>query len=321
MKTFSKVELIADYKELDDRYYENSFKKELAAKYNTSKKIKDIQVAILEELRKVRSHSTIFDNDDIVFFNRLDGKFKDNVEKESISFILFLKDFLTEKMKGKNLFDKIGMHTKRDWNFIMTAADKYLIEKYVTVEKYLESRSEEYKIKNQKIEEIFSILVDSTQDFYRFYINRAAEQAERIYRNAESSVASVKNEFGKLQNDFIENSNQEPEFFAKYKALRNRLFKLNDILSSTKEEFIEKFKNDADFDYQAGMKVVAGKLEKSGVNPETMKVVFTNTDMKYFELVINDNNKSFHARSIIAAEYSEKVQTHLRFIVTEKTIK
>ncbi len=201
MKTFSKAELIKDYNELDDRSYENSFKKELAEKYNTSKKIKDIQVAILEELRKVRSHSIVFDNDDIVFFNRLDGKFKDNVEKESISFILFLKDFLTERMKSKNLFDKIGMHTKRDWNFIMSAADKYLIEKYVTIEKYLESRSEKYKIKNQKIEEIFTILVDSTQDFYRFYINRATEQAERIYCNAESSITSVKNEFEKLQND------------------------------------------------------------------------------------------------------------------------
>lgn len=191
MKTFNKAELIKDYNELDDRSYENSFKKELAAKYNTSKKIKDIQVAILEELRKVRSNSTVFDNDDILFFNRLDGKFKDNIEKESIPFILFLKNFLYGKIQSKNLFNKIGEHTKRDWNFIMTAADKYLIEKYVTVEKYLESRSEEYKIKNQKIEEIFSILVDSTQDFYRFYINRAAEQAERIYCNAESNIAIV----------------------------------------------------------------------------------------------------------------------------------
>lgn len=321
MKTFSKAELIKDYNELDDRCYENSFKKELAEKYNTSKKIKDIQVAILEELRNVRSHSIVFDNVDIVFFNRLDGKFKDNIEKESIPFILFLKDFLTERMKSKNLFDKIGMHTKRDWNFIMTAADKYLIEKYVTIEKYLESHSEEYKMKNQKIEEIFNILVDSTQDFYRFYINRAAEQAERIYCNAESSIAIVKNEFERLQNDFIENSNQEPDFFVKYRTVRNRLIKLNNILSVSKKDFIKKFKTDADFDYQLGMKVVAGKLEKSGVNPETMKVVFTNTDMKYFELVINDNDKSFHARSIIAAEYSEKVQTHLRFIVTEKTIK
>lgn len=294
----------------------------MAEKYNIrSKKIKDIQVAILEELRKSRSHAIEFDKDDITFFNRLDGKFKDNIEKESISFILFLKDFLTERMKTKNLFDKIGLHTKRDWNFIMTAADKYLIEKYIIIEKYLESKSEEYKMKNQKIEEIFNILVNSTQDFYTFYINRAAEQAQRIYNNAKSNIGFVKNEFEKAENDFIENANQPENFFEKYNSIRKRLFKLNSILQSTEEEYIEKFKKDADFDYQSGMKIVADKLEKSGVNPETMKVVFTNTDMKYFELVINDNNKSYHARSIIAAEYSEKVQTHLRFIVTEKTIK
>lgn len=321
MNSFSKAELIKDYNELDEPSYENSFKKELAEKYNTSKKIKDIQVAIFEELRKSRSRAIEFDKDDITFFNRLDGKFKDNIEKESISFILFLKDFLTERMKSKNLFDKIGMHTKRDWNFIMSGADKYLIEKYIAVEKYLESKSEQFNMQNQKIEEIFNILVDSTQDFYTFYINTAIQQAQRIYNNAKSSIAIVKNEFEKAENDFIENANQEPEFFAKYNNIRKKLFKLNSILESTEEEYIEKFKKDAEDDYYSGMKIVAGKLEKSGVNPETMKVVFSNTDMKYFELVINDNNKSYHARSIIAAEYSEKVQTHLRFIVTEKTIK
>ena len=73
MKTFSKAELIKDYNELDDRCYENSFKKELAAKYNTSKKIKDIQVAILEELRNVRSHSIVFDNDGFNEANRQNG--------------------------------------------------------------------------------------------------------------------------------------------------------------------------------------------------------------------------------------------------------
>lgn len=321
MKTFSKAELIADYKELDDNSYENSVKKRLAEKYNTSKKIKDIEAAILEELRKVRSHSIDFDQDDIVFFNKLDGKFKTNVEKESMPFILFLKNFLYEKMQSKNLFNKIGEHTKRDWNYYMTGADKYLIEKYVTIEKYLESISDKTKIKKDNTNKIFEVIINSSKDFYRFFINRAAEKAEKIYESAENNFDKVNSEFEALQNTFAENKNQSPEFFAKYKAVRSYLIKIKLILEQEKAAFIESKKNLAINEYNTGMMIVAGKLENYGVNPETMKVIYTSLDMKFFELIINDGSKSFHARSIIAAEYSEKVQTHLRFIVTEKTIK
>lgn len=41
-----------------------------------------------------------------------------------------------------------------------------------------------------------------------------------------------------------------------------------------------------------------------------------NNNPKFFEMTITDGNQSLHARSIWAAEYSENVTAHYRFIIS-----
>lgn len=84
-----------------------------------------------------------------------------------------------------------------------------------------------------------------------------------------------------------------------------------------KEKFVEKEQDSRERYYNFSILSLAERLIRNGVDEKTMKVHYVQEDMKLFELTISDNKSTYHARAIIAAEYSEIVSTHIRFIVTK----
>jgi hypothetical protein len=63
---------------------------------------------------------------------------------------------------------------------------------------------------------------------------------------------------------------------------------------------------------------MADKIHDKGLNIENIECTNVHQDPKVIEMVITDGVKKLYCRSIIAAEYSDKMVTHFRFIITER---
>ena len=106
--TFTDEELREDYETIGVAYTKAE-KLEIATKYNVQKlKIRDIQLVILEYLRKNRNNKSEFTEEDIWDFFRLDPpdgvykKFKIYLEQEQDIFLKYMLNYYTDKITAIN---------------------------------------------------------------------------------------------------------------------------------------------------------------------------------------------------------------------------
>lgn len=95
----------------------------------------------------------------------------------------------------------------------------------------------------------------------------------------------------------------------RFNGEKNHLWSLDELIKQETENR-ERY-------YDFAMISLAERLVRNGVNEEKITVNFIQEDYKLFEMKISDGENYWHARSIIAAEYSEYMSCHLRFIVTK----
>lgn len=150
-KLMSIEEMIEDYNVISDSP-DTTAKKSIASKYGlVSKKSADIQKAILVAMRNERNDRRKYSDDDIIWFRRLSdmpSRYKTLcawLDNESLEFVNFMRIHYEEKLKSKkskfgSLFDLKNSAKGRDWNYVMTAADKYLIDIYNNLTQYRRSR-------------------------------------------------------------------------------------------------------------------------------------------------------------------------------------
>lgn len=152
-KLLSIEEMTKDYDIISD-YPDTATKKSIASKYGiTSKKSADIQKAILVAIRNERNNRHEYTDDDITWFKRLsDIPSRYNtlctwLDEESLDFINFMRAYYEETLKSKkskfgSLFDLKNSAKGRDWNYVMTASDKYLIDTYNNLTQYIEEHDQ-----------------------------------------------------------------------------------------------------------------------------------------------------------------------------------
>lgn len=130
-RSFTDEELKDDYSEITGAYLKSQ-KEPIAAKYNvTSIKIRDIQLAILDELRENRKNKKEFTTDDVRYFLKYDTpdsyvRYKTFLDKESKEFVEYLLEYY--KNRGKNISPYAGRQS---------IADKYVLKKIANIQKYL----------------------------------------------------------------------------------------------------------------------------------------------------------------------------------------
>jgi len=128
---FTDEELMDDYSKAINAYTKDQ-KEPLIQKYNVSTgRIKDIQLAILDELRENRKNKTEFTKTDVLFFIKYDvpesyPKYKTYLDKESKDFIEYLLEYY--KNRGRNISPYAGKQS---------IADKYVLKKISYLQKYL----------------------------------------------------------------------------------------------------------------------------------------------------------------------------------------
>ena len=84
------------------------------------------------------------------------------------------------------------------------------------------------------------------------------------------------------------------------------------------DDFVKRSVEAAEETFNRNINVLATKLIDKGINTTKMSVKHIDDDNKYFELYITDGTLNLYARSILAAEYSDKMATHFRFIITNR---
>lgn len=333
---YSMGEMIEDYNILDN-YPTIVQKKELALKYGIeSKKVKEIEHEILLQMRALRFEKKEFDNTDLRFYYRLDVPEKTKLEGESTDFIMFMKDNLFKKMQERKLDKKVSMAKIRDWNYYMTSADRSLILDYLKCIDILDSRDinkiETKKAKEEIIEGIRLQLVSQTKEFYEQYLNDAEEWATKTYDSAPERLKYFTEKKRNLEierNEVI--ARLKPEngwrymYNPEYKEIDGSISKLSRsinelkmILKMTKIDFIQENREEAERIFNRNIANLSEKLYEKEFEFSKIKVNSISKDPKLFELEVTDGNITLYARSIWAAEYSDKMISHFRFIITNK---
>lgn len=330
---YSFDEMLADYKFADSFGCANKDKKILAAKYNVAtNKIGDIKKAILEQMREERKTRKEFTADDVKMFWYIETPDKKKLPAEGMDFIVFLKDFLWNKLVEKGLDKKVDFAKGRDWNYRMTFAQRTSIMSYLTVAEYLVNNDPKVMKDREDhaniIEAIKLKLVEQTVEFHDEFIEKTKRWADKVYDAQEEK----EEKYFSLYNDVISQLREIGSFSAADKEtaaivrdLTEKKDKYSKILSKArsvtcwhKEEYISRCVDAAEEAFNTNITALANKISDKGLDATALNVTRIDDDPKYFELCVTDGIKTLYARSILAAEYSEKVSTHFRFIITDR---
>ena len=299
-----------DYLKIND-YPSLAEKKIIAERYSiVSKKAKEIELAILNAAREERKTRNTFDEIDLRLYSRFDipERYANAVKfysKECIEFLQFLKDIYYKDLIKRKLTNKLS--NPRSWS--ISAADRYYINKYNNIVKYLDETNPETIKKETEIksieDEIKNILLSELKGFHDSYVSSVMNWASKQF---DKNLSHLKR-FQELSNNVDDISN--------IKGYKNYLkLKAFFIRYKTKENFIEDVRITTENKYNASINELTKRIRTKKLNHKNITVKRVEDDPKLFEMVITDGKITMYARSIWCAEYSDLVTPHYRFIIT-----
>lgn len=338
---YSFSELTVDYDAIEYAYTKAE-KKTIADKYGcTSMKKTDIQSAILDAIRNERSSRKKFTDEDVRWYHRLGmydlyKKQAELMSKESKDFLIYLKDYYWNNLKKKGIVDDKDIPTWRA--FSGSYADKSSYKRYENVVQYLKDTDpKEIDKKNEK-ELIMNGLIEKfkveLEEFKKEFLNRVKDAAGKYYDECPGNADKAKEHEEKFKKEMkdLESANggyisfRSPEY-KKYKELdekcsfwSKRYYEYYRILRDykTKKDFVDANIESATEKFENNIKTLAERIMDRELSIPDIKVSSVREDPKVFQMMITDGKKKLFARSIIAAEWSEKVSTHFRFIITNR---
>lgn len=283
-------EILKDIESL--KYADNNEKKEIAKKYNiyTNKK-SEIETFLWFLANEERKGTETFTQTDFRVWNNAFGypsqykKMKEALEGESLVFIKKLHKYFESKFNS--------MAYVKDNRYKVTEKIIYEIENAASIKK-----------EEDRTKMIYDRLVEPTKPFKSRLYNRYIES--ETFR------------FERAKNLYEEYKNLTTEEKRKQKCAS---WILNIMVLSDNFDwatYYERINKDFESMFTNNLMHIATAINNNRkVNINHLKLYSINEDPKYFEMGLRDCHGNFiHARSIIAAEYSEKVSTHYRFIVT-----
>lgn len=325
-------------------------KKALAAKYNAaSNKAGDIQKAILIAFRDLRNTQTSFTEDDIVWYNRLDNpeqykKLEACLKLESMDFIKYMVSFFENKLKtkttrgGRTLFEIKDWSLGRDWNYYMSWSDRYLITRYNNLVKFItDNTTVKVETPESKLKEV---MMSELKEFHDNYILNVKNQSTSYYEKLPSIIAEVKitleakkKEYYNLNSKACNMYNthnrgeeyntlrlKEKEAYKAYEKICSSYKRLNYIVTKFKtlEEYVNYQIAEAEKKFESNVDAVVSRIKDRNFNLESTKITHAANDPKFLEMIITDGVQKVYCRSVLAAEYSEKMIAHFRFIITNR---
>ena len=328
--SFSKEELRKDYEAASE--VTGQEKKDLIAKYGvTTKKTKDIQQAILLQLQIIRNTQKKFDEQDLRDFSRMyesDAQMIEQLKKENTEFAVYLRDQYFEMLKKRKI-EKYA-EVKNFNGFMMSNADKWQIKRYQKVDEYIKSEDPDIKAQKMKDEDLMTILntklTSELEDFKKEYLKRVEESASYSYDNLPKEIKKMEDILKEMKDDYEKKKPEIKGFNSRWKAeepirkYENKLFAKKAILRryKTKNEFINVCVEDAEKTFKGNVDALTHRVYDKKFDVENIKVSNVKDDPKIFKLMIEDGTKKLYCRSVLAAEFSDKMVPHFRFIMTDR---
>lgn len=294
--------LIGDLNKLKNDILTKADKIELSTKYGiNSYKVADIKDAIYNELKHFRCIKTSLYNprDFYDFYAHTSlatyKKCEEAFDGETIEFVLFVEKMLQHKIE-----------TNTNICFLKNA-----IREHNNVQRYIKEHSSSHKNDVDCIQKIYYIINDLIVDYKNSVLKIVEEIASKYYVSAELKMPKLEkiiidaNTTGIKQNNYY-NIWKE---YSHYKYI---------ILKNTKDKYVKQQIDLAYKQLNAKIMNLAKRLVDGdfNINIENLKISNVSSDPKLFDMIIEDGVIKLHARSIFAAEYSEKVTPHFRFIIT-----
>lgn len=308
-------------------------KKALSSKYGTANKVKDIQRAILLKMREERHNRKEFTNDDVTNFTRLDfpeKKLYDELGEEPIEFVRFYADYYLQLLKKRRLDKMVGQKLN---SYNSSISDRYAIKRYETILAYLTAndKTEEEKAKDksdkERIEMIKKNLIEKISNELEGFKNKIIEMTKRFskkkYNNAPKIIERCDKEISELEQTFDGKSFYSYSKTNEYKRIEElRKIKSREkiilVKYPTYKEYEEACVNEAIHQFENNISAIADRVKEKGLNIENVTCQDVYDDPKFIEMRITDGERSLWCRSILAAEYSDKMIPHFRFIITER---
>lgn len=340
MKTFtnfinenvsSKEEVRADYDKVDGLDSKKE-KREFAHKYGIeSVKKADIQQAILLKLRELRKSASVFDENDWYDFHRLlpDSliKLPEYLKEENPKFVEWLqKYYLENRMKGK-LKNWIGVNPGRDANYYLSYADIYTVKFYNKILEFIANNTP--KTRTAK-DEIFDMLVNKftnlLEDYKKEYLKRVETFAKKRYSEIlpkELETLKEKRKASADRLDKIDWRKERSKFYEEQKvkdSLSRKIEQITKLFEKyTEKTYSELCVKEATEEFEDNIKVLSHKIQEEELEVDKLDVKSIHDDPKVFNMKISDGNKNLFCRSVLAAEFSNYMRPHYRFIITNRS--
>jgi hypothetical protein len=299
----NKIELRKDY---ENASYD---RKNLANKYNTPAKGKDIQSKILSILKDIRNTQTEFDFDDMRDWFRTDPKetkLNDYLNGEPIKFVEMLQNYYNEAA------NKYGNSPAGKYNHKMhDNITAWLAEVTKTDEQ--KKIEEDIYVKINKLVDKINVEIN---DFKEKYIEDVKKFATSRYNEFPIDIDNLKNKIKKIEEDRnIWNYNNY-----ELRKLTNKLETINGILKlyPTIDEYVNKCVKEAIEHFNYTVRNLAERLINKNFVIDNISITNVHNDPKFFVMTISDGIKTLFCRSILAANNSTKMIPHFRFIMTER---
>lgn len=342
----SVAEMLADIKNLENwSLAENIDKKAMAAKYGIqSRKTAEIVYGILTKAAEDRWSRKKFDENDIAAFKQfckmpeLYSKIEPFFEDEPEEFIKYLRDFYKKDLEDSNLM-QYSTWKQSDLKYRRIPYGKiYTIKLYQFILKYLEEHGSDNKdardAKTKATDLVLGKLDEQLKDFKKDLLDRAEQQALDFYDTILEKIGDWKKTADGLQKqiedfqmNWVKNRNRgwywnEREYKDLEKSAKQwRAKYLNAKYIKghfSKPEYGKYCRDAADHEYEMKKNTMADKIVERDFDYANLQFTNVKRDPKWIEMMITDGVKKVYARSIIAAEFSEKVTVHFRFILTDR---
>lgn len=183
-------------------------------------------------------------------------------------------------------------------------------------------------------DQLLSAITKQTADFKVTFIEMVRISSGVTFDNLPNKVKGAKSKIKSLEKE-ISNCCKEKRdsmgrlshadlnlYIEQTNPIRKEIEKLNRFIRISeksiemgKEKYVEMNVEQAGQIFDSKVFALADKLNKKGFT-DSCKFSSISNDPKLFDTIIIDGTKKVHARSILAAENSECMATHFRFIIT-----
>lgn len=329
--TITKEEARKDYNTVDGLETKKE-KQEYAQKYGVESVKKDeIKMAILLKLREFRKSASQFDDEDWYEFIRLEGysaqKLPEYLKEENPKFVLWIKDYYYKRFfeKNKKLQNWIGMNPGNG-AFGLSYADKDTIKFYNKLLTFIADNTP--KTRTAK-DEIFDLLVGKFTELlaeYKVqYLKKVEAYAILKYKSIPDDLEELKEkrkeEREKL--DKIDWRKERYEYSQQYEIvdkLSKKIERMTSFLNKyTEKSYAEACVEKATEEFEDNIKILAHKIQDEGLEVDKLDVKSVKDDPKVFKMKITDGTKNLYCRSVLAAEFSQVMIPHYRFIITSRS--